>query len=286
MNDPQGNAAADTAQTSAPAQPAMQPQIDDGYERVPREQYQTLMRNNERVRGFEQHTPVLKAISNNGWKLEDIQTYGEFAKFAKENGLDPKGFMQSFKRETTEQQPGSSPLDIEAIKKELAGGFVSKDELALERATGKHEMAQERQNTVVQKAIESLAGELPFPKAVVSRAVAGFLSDPQNYRLYPDGHPLHDRTPMPHDEDSLKPIIAAIKKELSEAAGESLAATGDAVLKGKVPSPAGSSPEKPTKTTKDDETRPGGLPSRATLEAAAKAKAARRGNAPVSSVGG
>lgn len=283
MNDPQGNAAADTAQTSAPAQPATQPQIDDGYERVPREQYQTLVRNSERVRGME---PFFQKATSYGWKRpEDLEQWGEFAKFAKDKGLDAKRLMSSFQTEQTEQ-PQAPGFDIEAIKKELAGGFVSKDELALERATGKHEMAQERQNTVVQKAIESLAGELPFPKAVVSRAVAGFLSDPQNYRLYPDGHPLHDRTPMPHDEDSLKPIIAAIKKELSEAAGESLAATGDAVLKGKVPSPAGSSPAKPTKTTKDDETRPGGLPSRATLEAAAKAKAARRGNAPVSSVGG
>lgn len=284
MNDPQTNAAADTAQTGAPAQPAPPPQqttTDDGFERVPRDQYQTLVRNNERLRGMEGF--YQKASSLGFKKPEDLEPWGKFRQFAEQRKLSPEKLMGAFQDDQQGQQQQAPQFDPDAFKKELSGQFEERF------AMGDHKILEERASGLIQKAVGELMGENPSPRDqyLIKQAFMAELSDPKNLRLYGDGHPLASKTPMPHDAESLAKVVAHVKKQLGLAAGAEMAETGAAVNRG-VKSAAGaagkSAPTKPA--DKDDDDAPVGSPEhRKRVERYAAGLQAKRGGGAVSAAG-
>lgn len=284
-DDPQTAAAAVTPQ-SGPAQPATTPTTDDGFERVPRDQYQTLIRNNERVRGMEQ---FYQAAQKGGFKNPtDFETWGKFRAFTEKQKLSPEILMRAFEDDAPAENKGGG-LDLDTIKKELAGDYVSKSDLAHAQAMGKHELLEERAGGLTQKALAGLVeGANPRDKWLIEHAFRAVLGSPEHMRLYPEGHPLHDKAAMPHDEASITKIVEAVKKQIALSDGEEIANIGAEAAKGgkKTPTPAGSSTT--SKTDKGDGTRrrPDGKPHPDDVQAAFDALQAKRKGGTMSSAGG
>lgn len=240
MPDPQPNAAAETAQ-SAPAQPATQAQ-DDGFERVSREELQTLRRNNERIRGMEGFYQKAQAA---GFKRpEDLDRYSKFSGTLSKKGLT---LDQIEKIMAEDEAQGTEPkgLDLDTITKELGDKFIPADkfqsELDRRDALHEHKSLAEQEKSLVSEAVKGLIpeGASARDRYLIERAVRAELADPANLRTYPQGHPLANQELRPHDKDSLAKIVESVKKNLLVEEGKELEGMGKAVNKTRA-TPAGS----------------------------------------------
>jgi len=304
MADPQLAAVVSPVPTG-PSQPAT-PATDDGYERVPRDEYQNLKRNSERARGME---GFFQAANKHGFKRpEDFEPVGKLSSILKNKGLtvDQVAQLLADERQQEAEQPSSGvgfdPKAAEKWAKER-GFFTEKDYSEREqRLTAKlsHKEAMAREQAAMDKYVAELAGE----KATDwdKRAVKAMLKEMAESKrgVYPVGHPLgpvqgenglvYDHAEFAaHDEKTLAEIVSEIKKLRGTSEGDALVAQADAALKGgkKVPTPAGAAgPSTKTPPKADQERRPGNLPAKAAVEAAYAKRVAARGGGPTSSMGG
>lgn len=293
MADPQPNAAAVTPSQGGPAQPAQAP-ADDGFERVSRDEYQTLKRNNERLRGMEGFYQKAQQV---GFKRpEDLDGYAKFNAALDKKGIKRDALMQALMAEEQDhggEQPNGG-LDFASIEKQLGGKYIARDqfesELNKRDAMYAHKSAAQQEQAMVQKHIDALiakAGDNAGLKSIIPDAFDSLLNKKRG--LYPESHPLHSSELAVYDEKGLTAIVAEFEKRLGLSEAAEIAAAGDAANgKKKIQTPAGSSNHTPSKPPKasDNERRPGNLPSRNAVEAEWAKRQARRGGGTMSSAGG
>lgn len=290
---------------TGPVQPATQ-QADDGFERVPRDEYQTLKRNSERARGME---AFFQAANKHGFKRpEDLEPIGKLTSTLKNKGLTVDQVAQLLadeRQEEAQASPGGGfdPKAAEKWAKEQ-GFFTEKDYTQREarlRASFEHKEALAKEQAAMEKCVAEMTGEkaTEYDKRAI-RAMLKEMAD-QKRGIYPVGHPLgpvqgenglaYDHAEFTaHDEKTLAEIVSEIKKLRGTSEGDALVAQADAALKGgkKVPTPAGA-PGTGTKTAPkaaDQSRREGNLPPKAAVEAAYAKRVAARGGGAVSSMGG
>ncbi len=292
MADPQLAATVSPVPTG-PVQPANPAPVDDGYERVSRDELTALRRNSERARGME---GFFQEANKRGFKRpEDFGKYDKFDGVLKKRGMtmdQVQALLDSDGQESTAEEVRG--IDPAALDKYLADkGYVNSKALdereALIGAKFSHKESIAKEQAAIEKAVAELAGDkaTDFQKRSFKAMLREMAEEKR--ALYPEGHPLRDKELAPHDEKSLAGFMAEIKKLQGLADGADLAAQGDDALKGKprVATPAGSSNTTsnapPPKGTGQ---RPGGLPAKAAVEAAYAKKVAARGGGTVSSLGG
>lgn len=297
MADPQPAATVSPVPTG-PVQPAS-PQPDDGYERISRDELQTLRRNNEKVRGME---GFYQEASKRGYKRpEDFGELDKFNETLKEKKLTLAQMTSILRENETAVAEGSpSAMDPAALEKFLSEkGYVNAKTLdereARTLATVSHREATAKEQAAMDKYVAELAGEKASDYE--KRSIKAMLREmaEEKRALYPDDHPLGWRNGenkfaqlKPYDETSLGAFVSEIKKMRGGSDGQALADAADAALKGgkKVSTPAGSSFTSKPPSKADQERRPGNLPSKAAVEAEYAKRVARRGGGPVSSMGG
>ncbi len=296
MADPQPNAAAVTpAQPAGPAQPAAA-QVDDGFERISRDELTTLRRNNERVRGME---PFFQKANQLGLKrIEDLDGIGKFNSVLDKKGIKRDALMQALmaeEQDTGGEQPQGG-LTLEAIEKQLGPKFMSAEkfeaELNKRDAMYAHKSAMVGEQSAVQKTIDGLIAKLgegasARDKALLPSAFKAMLAEKRG--LYPDEHPLSKEQLAPFDEKSLGALAAEFEKSLGLADAQAVAALGDETNKGgRKSTVAGSSTTTTTKppNASESDMRSGGRPSVAAVEAAYAKRVARRNGGTMSSMGG
>lgn len=288
MADPQNDAAAvtPTPTSVAPAQPAAP--VDDGFERISRDELTTLRRNSERLRGSEK---LFQAANQHGFKrAEDFDKYGKFTGTLKSKGLTLDQMMAAFETPDTDtgQPAGGGGFDQAALDKYLSEkGYLTQDQVgqreAKQMATIEHKQAVAKEADLIKKGIEGLLGDSAGArdKYLIERAVKAEIESKRGF--YPEGHPLAESMQAPYDETTFGTVLAEIKKAITLQEGEDLAKQGDAAARG-ISTPAGANAAKPTQPpSKSDEKRPGGQLSKADIEAAHQKILTRRGTGSVSS---
>jgi hypothetical protein len=258
MADPQNSAAAVTpAQPAVPAQPATP--VDDGFERISRDELTTLRRNSERLRGSEK---LFQAASQHGFKrAEDFDKYGKFASTLKSRNLTLEQMTAAFETPETDTgtpAAGGGGFDAAALDKYLAEKkYLTEDQVsqreAKQSATFEHKQAMAKESDFIKKGIESLIGEGASnrDKYLIQNAVKAILDEKRGF--YPEGHPLAEVDRAPFDETTFGAVLGEIKKQITLQEGEDLAKQGDAAAKG-VSTPAGATTTRPIKpASKGDE---------------------------------
>lgn len=254
-------------------------------------EHERLRQNNERLRGADEY---YRAGQKLGLKSpKDFEPIGKFTSVLRERGLTMDQMIAAF---TSEQEEKGAP--VEGIDPKALEGMFSKwakdqglvksaDLDTREKAVMarlEHQKAMDAERALSEKLTAQLLGDSPteWEKAATAAMIEAALSKKRG--LYPPDHPLHGEAWSPYDEKTATPIFEEIKKLRGLSAGEEMVKAGDAALKGKVSSPAGSSPAKPSKP----EIKGGGNEpfSRARMEAAHARKLAARGGKPVSTLGG
>jgi hypothetical protein len=262
--------------------------VPDGKVLIDASEHQTWQRQREQLAGL---TRFQGEAAKVGIKRPD--DFGRIAKFnqwLETTGLTLEQLTQA-KREDDQQTGDSTGLDPKALEKwAKEQGFVRSADLDTREqkihATAAHKEALSRESSAVESFVKQLLGESPTERD--RRALKAIVKETLEEKrgTYPDGHPLADSELAAFDEKGLAPIFEEVKKFWAVGQGEEMAQQGDAALKGKVTSPAGATPTKPTKTTKEVEMRPGGRFPVSAIEASAAKKQAARGGKPVSSLGG
>lgn len=289
MAEPQNPAAAGAPQ--APAQPAPEFKVPEGKTLLDATEYETLRRNNERLRGSESY---FQAGSKYGIKRpEDFETYGKFKEAADKRGLKLEALTQALMAGEQDSGGDTGALDIAAIEKQLGSKYIPADkfeaELNRRDALYEHKTALKQEESIISKAIDGLMSKLgesvsARDKATLPRAFKALVNEKRN--LYPHGHPLRDEQFSPHDDKSLASLVAEFEKELGLTEAAEVADIGDKANR-KVTTPAGGSTStKPSKSDPKDKPRPGTPEHRRMVEEAAKKLQAKRGGAPMSSAAG
>lgn len=276
--DQNGQAAAQPA--SAPAQPAAQPaqtqfNVPQGYSLVAESDLQTLRRHEQSVRGFQ---PLYDRLSKSGIKSEkDWESFEPIVKTARERKIDARAFSSMFSAEADADLNGTEPkpqsIDIDGLKKQML------DEVRTEHFTLTHNEQRKNDSKVIEAAMSKVLGDDPaddYTKELVKRSVTNFLED--NRGTYPEDHPLASKFLAPLSQELADKAVAhfaALKAKQKGAEMADRATAANTVVK-KTPTAAGGGSSASGKPQTIDETRPGGLPSRAAAEAAAeRIKAAR-----------
>src|SRR5688500_353625 len=223
MADPQAPAAAVTP-VPGPAQPAAP--VDDGYERVSRDELQTLRRERERARGMEGF--FQKANSLGLKRVEDLDGFGKFQDTLKSRNLSMEQLLKAFEEP---EAPEGGAVDFAAIEKQLNGRYVPADQFEaklgehskLIEARFEHKQTLAAERAVLDKALAELTkGANPRDQYLIEQAFRAAVSDDKR-PLYPAGHPLHQEALAPFDEKGLKGIVDDLKKRLALAEGEDMA---------------------------------------------------------------
>ena len=258
--------------------------------------YERFRQNTERVRGMQSY---YEAGNKYGLKRPEdfarLEQINKFEGLLKNKGMTMDQMLAAF--ESPQQTEGSAGFDMATLEKEFSGKFVAADKLDSEfetrfgkyTALNEHKAAYSKEPELLAQALKDALPENADPRdrRALAAEVRALMSDYNRREMYPENHPLHKEHLAPWTDKHIAKLIADVKKELALADGEAMAKAGDAVLKGKVSTPAGSTSTTPTKNPKpNDDQRPGGLPSKASVEAAYAKKQARRGGGPVSSMGG
>lgn len=283
MPDVPASAAGVTATHVAPPQPT-EFKVPDGKHMLDVAEYETLRRNNERVRGLEGY---YQAGGKIGIKSpQDFDRWARLNETAQKSGVDLDMLVEAL------ANPGRNDEPKPVTTADLEGNYLTKADIAKmldEREHGvlaktAHERAVESEKGLLDKSLRDLFGT----EYNDWERDAALYRIEQKRGLYPDSHPLHKDHLRPFDEPTLKPLLDAIKAERQKLKGGDLKAQGDAAAAGKITTPAGSSGTRPQTPTPrpGDERRPGGLPSKASVESEHVKRQAARGQKPVSSMGG
>lgn len=279
MAEQTGQAAAQPAGASAPAaaQPAQtQFNVPQGYQLVPEGDLQTLRRHEQSVRGFQ---PLYDRLSKAGIKsADDWARYEPDFQTISRRGLKPGSIAAMFSDEAEQDLgeqglPKAPSFDLAELKKQIM------DETRVETYTLTHNEQRKNDSKVIESALSKVIGEDPsddYTKELVKRAVTNFLED--NRPTYPDGHPLASKYLAPLSQEMADKAVShfAELKARQKGADMNAAATAANTVVKKTPTVAGGGTSASGKPQTIDESRPGGLPSRAAVEAAAeRIKAAR-----------
>lgn len=212
---------------SAPA-PAGQPAaftVPDGHRLVPQSEYETLSRNNERLKGAD---AFVRSARDLGFERpEDFgkwkDTFGAF----KKRGLTPEQLNRVFSDQAAEPETehrAQQQFDPEQFEKSIMSKMEFKS------AEEKHRDAFSRESDIVNEAVSALVDKdaSEFEKKRWSLTLRAALDDARD--VYPEGHPLRDKyVVQPLTKAHAEKVVASFKKEMSDAKAASLAAKGDAV---------------------------------------------------------
>jgi hypothetical protein len=278
---------------AAPAQPQGEVKVPEGKAFVDAQEYETLRRNNERLRGMDE---FYRSATKHGFKSpKDFEPIGKFTAALKERGMSLEQLSQAFLTEKEQEgvdTEAMSPKALQSLFEKWATeqGFVKSADLDQREqkihALSAHKESMAKESSAVDSFVKGLLGDTATDRD--KRLLALYVKDTLESRrnVYPEGHPLHESELSAFDEKGLAPVFEEVKKFWAVGQGEEMAQAGDAALKGKVPSPAGAPPKAPSKPSKEVEMRPGGRFPVSTIEAAAAKKQAARGGKPISSIGG
>lgn len=223
--------------------------VPEGKVVVDAPEYETLKRNNERIRGMETH---YQTATKYGFKKpEDFEPVGRLRETLEKRKMsfdDVQDILRIIKDDPEEgveaaKQAGMSQKDIQKMISDAIQGDRT------ERAWESHQAALESERAAIRKATDALLGE---GASELDREVwadhAYALSRNAEFRkqhgeMYPDKHPLHEQQWAPYSEKGLAALTDALKKKREAAAGASMASKAkDAAKKlsatpgGKVPS--------------------------------------------------
>lgn len=275
--------------------PAPEFKVPDGKVLIDAAEQQTWQRQREQLAAF---TKFQGEANKRGFKKpEDFGRIDKFDAWLKAGGMTMEQLMHAKAEDdrATGDTGALDPKSLEAWAKEQ--GFVRSTDLDkrehLTMARLEHQKAVDAERALVEKTAAELWGENPteWEKRAMKAAIKDMMEERRGAEnghplTYPEGHPLSGQVYVPYNEKGLSSVAEELKKLRGLSAGEEMVKAGDAALKGKVSSPAGSSPAKPSKPEKSEGKRPGGMPATADVEAAHKRILASRGGKPVSSLGG
>lgn len=263
------------ANAPAPAQPATQFTVPSGHRLVSDDDYGKYTRYEQQVRGFQ---PFYDKATKLGFKsAEDFDRFAPAIETLNKRKIDPKALAAMFADEEPEAGGKSTQpsIDIDEIRKS------AREDARLEAYKIRHEDAISNDSKVVEQAVAKFLGEGEhdeYTQALTTSAISRWMEE--NRTSYPNGHPLADQFLAPFSSELAGKAIEHFNTLKAKQKGAELAAAAkDAAggqTKPKVPTVAGGGgpPGKPNTT--DSGRRPGGLPSKAAVEAAFAAKQARR----------
>lgn len=218
---------ADGTQTpAAPAPsataPAGQPAaftVPDGHRLVPVSEYETLSRNNERLKGAD---AFVRSARELGFEKPDDfgkwkDTFGAF----KKRGLTPEQLNRVFSDQAAEPEGDhrhQQQFDPESFEKSIMSKMEFKS------AEKDHQAAFSREQDLIKDAVNDLVdeGASEFEKKRWALTLRAALDDARD--LYPEGHPLREKyVVQPLTKAHAEKVVAAFKKEIEESQAASKA---------------------------------------------------------------
>lgn len=234
-----GTGTAPTTPATGQGQPA--PTQPSDSISIPRSEYETYVRNNERLKGAD--TFYKKANAFGFKSTEDFDAFKP--KYDTLTALEKRGFTHDklgrmFSEEAeadlagTQHQPSFDPAKF---KDEL------RSEWRKETAMSEYDNLTKAESKYVDDALREILGDEKvddFNKSAYKMAVERWLD--QNRELYPKDHPLASERLQPFGEANAKKAVEHFKKLRADAAGSSMKNKADAANKRTpTPSPAGNS---------------------------------------------
>lgn len=274
-----GGAAAAPQAGSVPSAPANQTGGDTIT--VSRQEWESAQRWGQQVKGYQ---PFFEKARSLGFeKPEHFDEWAPAIRTMRERGINPRHFPQAFGPQVTEPDGGDQPrFDPDAFEKKLRA------ELAEERAWESHRSAYESEGKVIDTLLADLAdGDADdFTRELYRRALRDYSWEVREQ--YPEGHPLHTKAVRALDEAMGKKAVGYFKDLRTKAQAKKMAAVGAAAGKeaGRAPPSTAAGAGGGQGPTKTKEERAGRPPSREQAQARLNEIRARRGGAPVSSLGG
>lgn len=230
-NNVQGQAAPADAGNATAGEPT-----NDAFERIPKDELNRLRSYEQQFRGSK---PLVDAALSSGFKSPDdfgnvrtmrerVDRYGKLLDTLDKRKVNQDallGLLDGGGDDFDEDSPkgGFSQEDIEKLLDERD------KKRSRQEAESKHSEMSAREAKLARELANEILGDSSlseFDKKLIADGLA--LRAFQNRKPYGDDHPLGGDYYAPHDEDSLKSLVAQLKDERQKALGEALAKKGDA----------------------------------------------------------
>ncbi len=250
-------------------------QVPAGHRLVPESDWAAAERNREVAAGSKAFWEKAKGYGIT--KAEDFDQFGPAIKAMRDRKIDPSMFSRAFSPEADEDLGREAKaFDPDSFREEL------RNEWRTEQATNEWKAMTAKEKDVVETALRDFYGDEQvddWSRHQFKLAVSKWLDD--NREMYPKDHPLHDKYLQPVNESHAKKAVEYFKAEKAKYAGAASASKADAAIaseKRGASTTAGRSGSSGAPDKSKTETRPGGLPPKASVEAAAAALRSAREN--------